>query len=217
MVATATKASIWAMRFLQWSFAVVLLGITSFMIHEFREIDEGASQRGPRELVVPLVFSILAVLFTTFSIIALFFLNHKMQLLSAFLDFVLWVGYLTSAGLNRHNYHIRGRKNQLWQKIVGGRQAAGLSQRRLRNDGLVKLLAALVIIQLVLFFITMLLQLLAARKYKDTAVTRNAHNEKASPFARFSRHSGSTTSGAPVVVDDPYAHGATATTARSAV
>ena len=148
MVATATKASIWAIRFLQWSFAVVLMGITSFMIHEFREIDEGVSSHSPRELVVPLVFSVLAVLFTTFSIVALFFLNHKMQLLSAVLDFILWAGYLASAGLNRRNYHVRGRQNELWQKIVGGRQAVGLSQRRLRNDGLVKLLAALVVIQL---------------------------------------------------------------------
>ena len=148
MVATVTKASIWAIRFFQWSFAVILLGVTSYLIHEFWEIDDGLSSHSPRELVVPLVFSVLAIIFTTFSIIGLFFLHYKMQLVSAFLDFVLWVGYLTSAGLNRYNYHARGRYNELWQKVVRGRMSAGLPPRRLRNDGLVKLLAALVVIQL---------------------------------------------------------------------
>jgi len=213
MVATATKATIWAIRFFQWSFAVVLMAVTSFLIHEFREIDEGLSSHSPRELVVPLVFSVLAVIFTTFSIIALFFLNHKMQVVSAFLDFVLWVGYLASAGLNRHNYHVKGRNNELWNKIVSGRMSAGLSQRRLRNDGLVKLLAALVIIQLILFFITMLLQILAAKKYRDTATTTPVVHEKTSPFNRFSRNSASTAGHH----DDAYAPGHTATTARSAV
>ncbi|KAI5807738.1 hypothetical protein DFH27DRAFT_608506 [Peziza echinospora] len=215
MVATATKASIWAIRFFQWSFAVVLMGVTAYLIHEFREIDEGLSSHSPRELVVPLVFSVLAIIFTSFAIIGLFFLNHMMQIASAILDFILFVGYLASAGLNRYNYHVRGHKNELWNKIVGGRVAAGLSPRRLRNDGLVRLLAALVAIQLILFFFTMLLQVLAAKKYRDThtSTTGPVVREKTSPFNRFSRNSASTAGNQ----DDAYAPGNTATTARSAV
>lgn len=144
MVAKFTKASIWAIRFFQWAFAVVLLGVTSYLIHQFRDF----GMHGPRETVVPLIFSILAVIFTATSIIGLYFLNSTMQLASTVMDFILFVGYLASAGLLRRNYHVRGRNNHLWQRLNAGRLASGMSSHARRNNNLVKLLAALVVIQL---------------------------------------------------------------------
>ncbi|KAF8448271.1 hypothetical protein BDZ91DRAFT_687180 [Kalaharituber pfeilii] len=177
MVATFAKTTIWLTRFLQWSFAVIIMAITAYMVDQFRDF----GSHGPREVVVPLIFSILAIIFTSFSIVALYFINYPMQLLSAFLDFCLWVGYLTSAGLNRFDYHVNGNRNLLWQKLTAGRLSAGMSPHRSRNNGLVKLLAALIIIQLILFFFTMLLQAWVAQKYREES-RLHPHGEK-----RFSR------------------------------
>jgi len=174
MVAKFTKAAIWAIRFLQLAFAIVILGVASYLIHQFRSF--GA--HGPRETVVPLIFSILAILFTTTAIIGLYFINSTMQLASTIMDFILWVGYLASAGLLRHNFHVRGRNNRLWQKLHLGRLASGRRPHSFRNNNLVKLLSALVVIQLILFFISMLLQLWAAKKYRDDERRRETTTEK---------------------------------------
>ena len=143
MVASLAKTSIWILRFFQWSFAVIIMAIAAYFIHQFR----GFGSYGPRETVVPLIFSILAIIFTTFSIIGLYFLSFATQLLSTLLDIILWVGYLASVGLLRRNYHIHGRKNQLWQTLYYGQTSVGQRPHSFRNNALLKLLAALVVIQ----------------------------------------------------------------------
>ncbi|KAF8437743.1 hypothetical protein BGX38DRAFT_1211489 [Terfezia claveryi] len=163
MISPLAKSIIWVLRFFQWSFAVIIMAVTAYFIHQFRSF----GYHGARETVVPLIFSILAIIFTTFSIIGLYFLSFSMQLLSTLLDIILWVGYLASAGLLRHNYHVRGRNNLLWQKLYYGRTSVGQRPRGSRNNALVQLLAALVVIQVILFFFTMLLQLWVAKKNRD--------------------------------------------------
>lgn len=144
MAAKLTKTMIWLTRFFQWVFAVIIMAITAHFIRQFHNFGYHA----PRETIVPLIFSVLAILFTTFSIVALYFLSHTMQLVSTVLDFILWVGYLASAGLLRRNYHVRGRNNSLWQKLYYMRTSSGRNGHYFRNDSLVRLLAALVVIQL---------------------------------------------------------------------
>lgn len=144
MVATLTKTAIWVIRFFQWTFAIIIVGETAYLIQLFL----GFSSHGPREAVVPLIFSVLAILFTTFSAIALYFLDYTMQLVSALLDFILWVGYLASAGLLRRNFYLRGIRNNLWQKIYYGRIGVGHRPYSVRVSSLVRMLGALVVIQM---------------------------------------------------------------------
>jgi len=143
MVAPLAKSTIWILRFFQWSFAVIIMAVTADFIHQFRSF----GSHGPRETVVPLIFSVLAIIFTTFSIIGLYFLSPPMQLVSTLLDMILWVGYLASAGLLRRNYHIHGRNNRLWRELYYGRASIGKRPYSFRNSALLKLLAALVVIQ----------------------------------------------------------------------
>lgn len=190
MVATLTKTAIWAFRFVQWIFAVIILAVSSYFVHQFHHFFSSA----PRETVVPLVFSVLAIIFTSAALIGLFFLNYAVQLISAVLDFILWIGFLTSAGLLRHNYHILGRHNLLLQKLYFGRISVLEPPHWFRNSSLVRLLAASVIIEVILFFITMLLQLFVAKKYRDE---RRLHGTPES--SRFSR-----SAAVSEVPNDPY-------------
>ncbi|KAF8421852.1 hypothetical protein EV426DRAFT_575572 [Tirmania nivea] len=195
MLAPLAKTTIWILRFFQWSFAVIIMAVTAYFIHQFRSF----SFHSPRETVVPLIFSILAIIFTTFSIIGLYFLSFQTQLLSTFLDIILWVGYLASAGLLRRNYHIRGRNNQLWQRLYYGRTSIGQRPHGFKANVLLKLLTALVVIQVIFFFFTMLLQLWVAKKNRDQQRLSDTYTEK-----RFSRSTAG--SEVPPVQDEGAVH-----------
>ena len=84
------KTATWAIRVLQLLFAIILMGICSYMIHQYRHNGFDVV----REVIVPEVASVLAVAFCAFSIVAVCFLSHTMQLVAAFLDFVIWVLYV---------------------------------------------------------------------------------------------------------------------------
>ena len=146
MVATFSKTAIWVIRFVQWTFAVIILAVSAYFIHQFHNF----FLRAPRETVVPLIFSILAIIFTSIAIIGLFFVNATMQLSSALLDFVLWIGFLTSAGLLRHNYHILARHNLLLLKLYYGRRSILEHPHWFRNSALVRLLGASILIEVYL-------------------------------------------------------------------
>ncbi|KAH0606677.1 uncharacterized protein H6S33_003511 [Morchella sextelata] len=178
MVAGIAKTITWLIRTLQFLFAIILVGIISYMIHEYREFRDFRQHLGvkdpgfkpPRELIVPEVFSVLAILFTAFSIMAVCFLGYTLQLLAAFLDFVLWVGYLTSASLLRHNYHVRSSRNPLRNTITDMRAERGMNRHEHRIGGLVRLLVALVLIQLFLFTFTTFLSMWVAKRDRDQRV-----------------------------------------------
>jgi len=197
MIAKFAKASIWVLRFFQWTFAIIILAVAADLIHQFHRFGALA----PRETTVPLAFSVIALIFTSISIAGLFFLDAIMQLVSTFFDFVLWVGYLASAGLLRHNYHVRRRNNWLWQKLYLGRVDAGESPHSFRNSSLVRLLAALVIIQVILFFTTMLLQLWVAKKCHDQQRTSEKRTSQSTAGTGTGTDTG-TTDAPPM--SDPY-------------
>lgn len=76
------ETAVWLTRLFQLFFAIILTGILSYMIHEFHHF----GFHSPREVIVPEVFSVLALFVTFFSITAICFLGHLLQLVAAFLD-----------------------------------------------------------------------------------------------------------------------------------
>src|SRR4051812_36398569 len=101
MLSGAARIATWLIRLLQLFFAIILMGITAWMVDQYRD----GHYKVLREVILPLIASVLAIVVTFFSIAAVFFLGPTMQLVAAFFDFVIFVLYLTSAGLLRHNYH----------------------------------------------------------------------------------------------------------------
>lgn len=154
------KSATWLTRLFQLFFAIILVGILSYMIHEFRHFHA----KTPREVIVPQVFSVLAMVITGFSILAVFFLGYTLQLVAAFFDLVLFAGYLASSILLRHNYHRHSQWDPLRNALISIRLAHGENGRHARTTGLVRLLVALCVIQTLLFFFTTILSVLVARR-----------------------------------------------------
>lgn len=194
------RTATWLIRLLQLFFSIILMGIVSYMIHQYREYG-GGDDSVPDELIVsevavrlspqssispsPSLFSIspppptrrstlsnsrqsvLGVFVSLFSILAIFFLGYTLQLLAAFLDFVIFVLYLASCGLLKDNFHSDSDRNPLRNALINMRAVNGESVRVNRHGGLVKMLVAGVVIQVVLFFVTTVLGAYVASRTKD--------------------------------------------------
>ncbi|KAK6362367.1 hypothetical protein TWF730_006059 [Orbilia blumenaviensis] len=159
---TVSKFGTWGLRFFQFAFAIILTGIFAWFHHQIKK----ARYTSINAVDVPLGFSVVAIVFTTFSIITICCLKGALQLLSAVADFVLFAGYIASAVLFRHNYHIRCSRNPLAVFLVYTRESSGrfVTSGEFRNCNLVRLAAALLIIQIILFFLTMIISLSLSRK-----------------------------------------------------
>jgi len=189
MVASGIARTVtWGIRFFQLLFAVILVGALSYMVDQFRDFGFGGV---PREVVTPEVFSVLAIPFTTFAILAVLFLDGTSQIIATFFDFVLFIGYVTSAGLLRHNFHRHSHENPLRDALINIRRAHGINGREDRNGGLVRLVVGLVVLQLILFFFTTILSLFVVRR-SESASDNSPVSEKHSrfSFSRSSRGSG---------------------------
>lgn len=160
MAGTAAKIATWAIRVLQFFFAIILIGITSYMVDQHRDSGLGV----PREVSLPLATSVIALILTMLSMAVIFFLNYILQLVAAFLDLAVFVLYLASAILLRENYHDDRSRNPLWGSLMVARLVQLEGDRPKLMSGLVKLLVAGVIIQLFLFFITTILSVIAASR-----------------------------------------------------
>lgn len=171
MAATAAKIATWAIRVLQFFFAIILIGVTSYMVDQYR--DGGFSVL--HEVSLPLATSVIALILTMLSMAAIFFLNHALQLVAAFLDFAVFVLYLASAILLRHNYHDSRSRNPLWGSLMHVRLLQLEDDHPYLMSGLVKLLVAGVIIQLFLFFITTILSVMAASRSDPNRPRRSRH------------------------------------------
>lgn len=170
MAATAAKIATWALRILQFFFAIILMGITSYMVDQYRD---GGFRVLP-EVSLPLATSVIALILTMLSMAAIFLLNYTLQLVAVFLDFVVFVLYLASAILLRHNYHDERRRNPLWWSLMDVRRAQLEGDHPNMISGLVKLLVAGVVIQLFLFFITTILGVMAASRSDRPRRSRHA-------------------------------------------
>ncbi|KAF3933241.1 hypothetical protein ABW19_dt0203572 [Dactylella cylindrospora] len=159
---TVSKVGIWIIRFLQFCFAVILTGIFAWFHHRISEAQHSSIE----DVDVPLSFSVAAIFFTTASIITIFCLNGALSWIFAFIDFALWGGYLASSILYRHNFHVHCADNPLGYYLVNA-EINGGSWRKVgefRNCNLVRLGAALIIIQVILFFVTMIISTFVAVK-----------------------------------------------------
>lgn len=79
----------------------------------------------------------------------------------------IFVGYIASAALLRHNFHAHSERNPLSNTLIIIRESAFDSGRVSLNHSLVKLLVALVVIQIILFFFTTLLSAFVASRSGD--------------------------------------------------
>ncbi|KAK6535725.1 hypothetical protein TWF694_002174 [Orbilia ellipsospora] len=161
LVSAISKFGIWIIRFLQFAFAAILTGTFAWFHHEISK----ARYDSIHAVDVPLGFSVAALFFTVFSIITVCCLKGGLQVLTAIADLALFAGYLASAILFRHNYHFRCYQNPLAVFLVYTRDSSGryVSNGEFRNCTLVKLSAALLVIQVILFFFSMIISLLLAR------------------------------------------------------
>jgi hypothetical protein len=99
-------------------------------------------------------------------------------LIAAFFDFMVLSGYIACAVLLDKNYHSDDTKNQLWVWLVSIRRLNNeTSLREKRSAGLVKLLVALVILQILLFFATTLLSFYLAMLKGEKVYERAAERE----------------------------------------
>ncbi|KAI5781937.1 hypothetical protein EDC01DRAFT_665420 [Geopyxis carbonaria] len=160
MAVTIPRTALYALRVLQALFALILIGVTAYMVHTYRTY---SLLETPPLISLPLSTSIFALLFA----IAGLFIQ---PLVSAALDFCMFVLYLASAILLRHNYHTHNVHNPLWNALVAIRAGAGEDPRRSRHGGLVKMLAAGVVLQIFLFFVTMIIAALIARRERAQGV-----------------------------------------------
>ncbi|CCX34892.1 hypothetical protein FPQ18DRAFT_314340 [Pyronema domesticum] len=165
------KTLVWVTRLLQWLLAIILMGICAWMIDQYRD----GHFRVLPEVILPEVASVLAVVFTAFSIFTIFFMGYTMQLVACFLDFVIFVLYLASAGLLRHNFHAHRQYNPLWWSLMDVRRAQGETRHPNMTSGLVKLLVALTVIQIILFFFTTILGFMVASGHPDRTGRRTRH------------------------------------------
>jgi len=157
------RTATWLLRLLQLFFSIILMGIVSYMIHQYRKYG-GGDDSVPDELIVSEVASVLGVFVSIFSIAAIFFLGYTLQLVAAGLDFVIFVLYLASAGLLKDNFHEDSDRNPLRNALITMRGANGESLRVNRHSGLVKMLVAGVVINIILFFFTTILGVYVAHK-----------------------------------------------------
>lgn len=155
---TCGRITIWLIRIFQNIFGLVLIGVTGYMLHEFNHYKFAA----PHEVVVPLVFSCFAVFVSFWSLIAVCCLGYHLQVLAAFLDFVILAGYIASVALLAPNFHAHEDRNPLRNWLIYIRAQAGDSFREGRSGALVNLLCAGVVMMIIAFFFTTLLSVCVA-------------------------------------------------------
>ncbi|KAA8910260.1 hypothetical protein FN846DRAFT_553876 [Sphaerosporella brunnea] len=168
MLNGAARVATWVVRILQFIFAVILVGICSYMIHQYRE----GGFKVPNEVILPESASVIAMVITLFSLAAVFFLGRTLQFVAVFFDFVIWLLYLASVGLLRHNFHPHREDNPLWRSLVFVKLAQREDPHRHLQAGLVRLLVALVVIQIFFFFFTLLLSAFVATRLEENRTRR---------------------------------------------
>jgi len=182
MSTPTSRFGIWVFRFFQFCFAVTLTGVFAYFHERISH-----TQYGPLYQVdVPLGFSVTAIFFTAAYIITIVSVSSAIDWFYVFIDFALWVGYLASSILYRHNFHFRCNRNELYYFSSGNINGGiWVDLDRGVNCSLIRLGAALIIIQIILFFCTMLLSTyVAVEKKKAPAGEPTPVGEKRRIFGK---------------------------------
>lgn len=159
------KSALWAIRLLQFIFAVVLVGILSY----FHHLMSRAGYFNYHIVDVALGFSVAALVISMIATLTHLLLHDDSQTLIAILDFLLFVGYLASSIVYRHNFNARCGANQLVAvfRIIGK-----------QHCNMVRLVAALLVLQTILFFLSTILSNRLARRRQAIDNTAGLHEEK---------------------------------------
>ncbi|EPS43415.1 hypothetical protein H072_2659 [Dactylellina haptotyla CBS 200.50] len=168
------KSALWAIRFSQFSFAVILTGIFSWFHN--RLFHAGAYPFGTTD--VPLGFSTATIFIIFIAVYAASALAQEAMLIIAILDFLLLGGYVASAIVYRHNFNSKCVENTL-VRVFDAEREGGCNSVRLG--------AALLILQILLFTASTILSYRVAKSPPSPAGATVINNEK-SLFGRFRRH-----------------------------
>ncbi|KAF3912630.1 hypothetical protein ABW20_dc0110675 [Dactylellina cionopaga] len=163
------KSALWVIRFLQFCFAAILTGIFAWFHN--RTYRSGYSPYEDTD--VPLGFSAASIFIVALAIYAHLSLGPDSQILVAILDFALLVGYIASAIVYRHNFNTSCSQNAIVRifRSTGG-----------SSCNTVRLGAALLVLQTILFLIsTILSHRLADRRH--TATNDSGNKSKVQNFA----------------------------------
>lgn len=159
------KTSLWAVRALQLIFAIILTGIFAWFHNRLSHA--GSNRYDFTD--VPLGFSVAAIIVTIIAIFTHFFLSDDSQIIIVILDFLLFVGFIASAVVYRHNYSAKCGNNQLVR--VFSSLGSG-------SCNTVRLAAALLILQILLFFASTILSDRLGRRRHSAATTSGVREEK---------------------------------------
>lgn len=161
-------------RFFQFAWGAILLGSAGWLLSQIRQTGVRPGDKG---LIVTIAFSIPAVITGIVWLATRRRGNGPTYTAFGVLDAVHWIGYLAAAGLLRKNFNGPSIQNVLAQYIIGLRAGAGLNPHSSRVNGLVKLTVAGVVIQIILFFVTMVLSFHRARIYRNGAPTHRSKRD----------------------------------------
>jgi len=162
------KSALWVVRFLQFCFAVILTGIFAWFHNRIYR----AGYYPYEDTDLPLGFSVAAIFIVALAIYAHLRHGPDSQILIAILDFAVLVGYIASAIVYRHNFNVSCGNNSIVRafRSVGG-----------DSCNTVRLGAALLVLQIILFLIsTILSHRLADRRH--TALNKPGVGEEKGRF-----------------------------------
>ncbi|KAK6340112.1 hypothetical protein TWF730_001883 [Orbilia blumenaviensis] len=169
------KSGLWAIRFFQFIFAVVLVGILSWFHHRLSK----AGYFRFDSVDVPLGFSVAALVISAVATATHLFFHDDSQTLIALFDFLIFVGYFASCIVYRHNFNANCGENLLVRvfRTIGS-----------QHCNMVRLAAALLVLQTILFFLSTILSHRLSRRRQAIDSTAGVHEEKSRfGFGRRSR------------------------------
>ncbi|KAF3928700.1 hypothetical protein AA313_de0203563 [Arthrobotrys entomopaga] len=138
------KTGLWAVRSLQLIFALILTGIFAWFHNRL--------YRGGffpyEDTDVPLGFSVAAIFIVVLAIFSHFFLGPDSQIIISLLDSALFIGFFASCIVYRHNFNANCSKNTI-STVIGATGGHACNTVRLG--------AALLVFQTILFFISMIM------------------------------------------------------------
>lgn len=169
------RGGLLALRLLEFIFAVILIGVFSWMHRRMKT----AGYFSYYVSDVPLGFSVAALVLSVIASFTHLFSHNDAQILIGVLDAIVFIGYIASCIVYRQNFHVSCYRNVLVRVFatVGS-----------PHCGTVRLGAALLVLQTILFFSTTIMTFALAGRRQAVDNTAGVREEKSRfGFGRRSR------------------------------
>ncbi|EPS37550.1 hypothetical protein H072_8805 [Dactylellina haptotyla CBS 200.50] len=125
---------------------------------------------GTRSVDIALGVSVAAVLFTVFSIVTIFCLKGKLQIITAFTDIAICIAYVVAAIFYRNNFNADCKSTplavKLWRTRHKFQRYFNLDDLDFRACTVVRVGGILIIVMILLFFVSMIISVLITRSGK---------------------------------------------------